>query len=153
MTTTTTLNVSAKSSDWRAARLSNFSADSFTLDGDTFASAEGFIQGIMWPEGDSNRVAAFASTGGKAKRFGATAERKYVWYRGETIPFGSLAQHALIERAIRAKFTQNHTAMEALVATKGLTLIHDLGKPESPNTSLPAAVLCDILTRIREEQP
>ena len=132
--------------------MSNFSPDPFTLDGETFASTEGFIQGIMWPEGDPNHAAAFASTGGKAKRFGATAERKFVWYRGETIPFGSPAHHALIERAIRAKFTQNPDAMVALAATKGLTLIHDLGRPESPNTSLPAAVLCDILTRIRWEQ-
>lgn len=147
----TTLNVSAKSDDRRAARLSNFSPDPFTLDGMTFASAEGFIQGIMWPEDHPNRNDAFGSVGGKAKRFGRTAERKSVWWRGETIPFGSSRHHLLIERAIKAKFEQNPEAMAALRATAGLTLIHDLGHPESPTTSLPATVFCAILTRIRDD--
>jgi predicted NAD-dependent protein-ADP-ribosyltransferase YbiA (DUF1768 family) len=146
----TTLNVSAKSEDTRAARLSNFSSDPFMLDGLTFASAEGFIQGIMWPEGHANRDAAFAAVGFAAKRFGKTAERRFVWWRGETIPFGSPEHHALIERGIRAKFEQNPEAMTALRATAGLTLVHDLGRPESPTTSLPATVFCAILTMIRD---
>ncbi len=57
----------------------------------------------------------------------------------------------LIEEAIRAKFEQNRGAMEALLATEGMTLTHNLGHPDPPNTSLPATALCDILTRIREE--
>lgn len=145
-----TLNVSAKSDDERAARLSNFSPDAFTLEGLSFASAEGFIQGIMWPEDHPNRHDAFASVGAKAKRFGRKAEREFVWWQGEAIPFGSPAHHLLIERGIRAKFAQNPGAMAALVATRGLTLVHDLGHPESPTTSLPAAVFCGILTRIRD---
>lgn len=145
-----TLNVSAKSDDERAARLSNFSPDPFTLDGLAFASAEGFIQGIMWPEDHPNRSDAFASIGAKAKRFGRKAERKSVWWKGEEIVFGSPSHHLLIERGIRAKFEQNPGAMAALRATKGMTLIHDLGHPESPTTSLPAVVFCAILTRIRD---
>lgn len=145
-----TLNVSAKSDDFRAARLSNFSPDPFTLDGLAFASAEGFIQGIMWPEEHPNRAAAFASVGSKAKRFGREAARESVWWFGQTIPFGSPEHHALIERGIRAKFEQNPEAMTALRETAGLTLIHDLGHPESPRTSLPAPVFCAILTRIRD---
>ena len=39
------LNISSKSDDWRASRLSNFSADAFVLDGEKMASVEGFIQG------------------------------------------------------------------------------------------------------------
>ncbi len=146
----TTLNVSAKSDDRRAARLSNFSPDAFTLDGLAFASAEGFIQGIMWPEDHPNRAAAFASVGFAAKKFGRTAPRTAVWWGGQEIPFGSPEHHALIGRAIRAKFDQNPDAMAALLATKGLTLIHDLGRPESPTTSLPARVICAILTAIRD---
>ncbi|HSD11977.1 MAG TPA: hypothetical protein VLC10_00315 [Patescibacteria group bacterium] len=146
----TTLNVSATSDDWRAARCSNFSPDAFTLDGMTFASAEGFIQGIMRPEDDPDRAAAFASVGFAAKRFGRKAARTAVWWKGETIPFGSPEHHRLIGRAIKAKFDQNPGAMAALLATKGLTLIHDLGRPESPRTSLPANVFCAILTAIRD---
>ncbi|MEK9158470.1 MAG: hypothetical protein AAB673_00520 [Patescibacteria group bacterium] len=145
------LNISSRSSDWRARRLSNFSADPFVLDGEEMASVEGFIQGTKFPEGHPTRQQAFQTAGVEAKRLGKEAERKFVWWKGQAIPYGSTEHHQLIERAIRAKFEQNQEAKDALLATKGMTLMHDLGRPEPPNTSLPAAVFCDILTRIREE--
>lgn len=147
----TILNIGSKSDDWRAKRLSNFSADPFVLDGVRFASVEGFIQGTKFPESDLRRKQAFQSVGREAKRFGKDVKRKFVWWQGQTIPYGSQEHHRLIERAIRAKFEQNHEALKALIATKDMTLTHDLGHSESPNTSLPAKVFCDILTLIREE--
>lgn len=145
------LNIGSKSDDWRAKRLSNFSDDPFVLDGVRLASVEGFIQGTKFPENDPRRERAFQSLGRKAKHFGRYAEGKFVWWQGQTILFGSQEHHRLIERAIRAKFEQNPEALKALVTTKGMTLTHDLGHPESHNTSLPAKVFCDILTRIREK--
>jgi predicted NAD-dependent protein-ADP-ribosyltransferase YbiA (DUF1768 family) len=145
------LNIGSRSDDWRARRLSNFSADPFVLDGVWIASAEGFIQGIKFSEGHPIRQQAFQSVGAKAKRLGKNAERKLVWWKEQAISYGSTEHRKLIERAIRAKFEQNHGAMEALLATQGMTIAHDLGRPESPNTSLPAEAFCDILTRIREE--
>lgn len=145
------LNIGSKSDDWRAKRLSNFSADPFVLNGIQFASVEGFIQGTKFPENDPRRKQAFQSVGKDAKRFGRDAERRFVWWQSQIISYGSPEHHRLIERAIRAKFEQNPEALKALTATKGMTLTHDLGHPESPNTSLPATVFCDILTRIREE--
>lgn len=147
----TILNIGSKSDDWRAKCLSNFSADQFILDGMQIASVEGFIQGIKFPEGDSRQEQAFCSVGRDAKRFGRSAEQKFVWWQGQVIPYWTREHHCLIERAIRAKFEQNLGALKALLATKGMTLTHDLGHPESYNTSLPAEVFCDILTRIREE--
>lgn len=146
-----TLNVSAKSTDWRASRLSNFSPDAFVLDDEEFASVEGFVQGTKFPEGNPLRQQAFKSVGKDAKRLCVNAENKFVWWKGQTIPYGSSEHHALIERAIRAKFEQNEAAMRALISTGNLTLIHELGSPESPMTSLPAKVFCDILTRVRKE--
>lgn len=152
------LNIGSKSDDWRTQRLSNFSADAFVLDGEWMASVEGFIQGTKYPEGHPLRIAAFLSVGREAKRFGSKFEllrlpdcRKLVWWQGRAIPYGSSEHHNLIERAIRAKFEQNKSAMNTLLATEGMILTHDLGRPEPPNTSLPAQVFCDILTRIREE--
>lgn len=145
------LNIGSKSDDWRACRLSNFSADAFMLDGERMASAEGFIQGTKFPEGNPIRQQAFQSVGVEAKRFGKKAEREFVWWKGQAISYGSSEHRELIERAIRAKFEQNESAMDALLATKGMILTHDLGHPDPPNTSLPAKVFCDILTRIREE--
>lgn len=145
------LNISSQSDDWRASRLSNFSADPFVLDGEQMASVEGFIQGTKFPIGHPARQQAFQAVGVKAKWLGKKAERKWVWWSRQVIPYGSNEHRQLIERAIRAKFEQNDGATKALLATEGMTLTHDLGHPESPNTSLPAKVFCEILTRIREE--
>ena len=145
------LNIGSKSDDWRARRLSNFSDDAFMLDGERMASIEGFVQGTKFPEGHPTRQQAFQSVGVTAKRLSKGAERKFIWWKGRAISYGSPEHYELIERAIRAKFEQNTTAMDALLATKGMILTHDLGYPDPPNTSLPARVFCDILTRIREE--
>lgn len=145
------LNISSRSDDWRACRLSNFSADLVVLNGQTFASVEGFIQGIKFPVDHHLREWAARSVGLQAKRFGRYAEREFVWWQGQTISYGSAEHYYLIERAVRAKFEQNPGAMNALLATAGLELVHDTGQAESRHTSLPAIVFCDILTRIREE--
>lgn len=145
------LNIGSKSDEWRARRLSNFSVDPLVLEGERMASVEGFIQGTKFPEGHPTRQQAFRSVGVEAKRLGKNAERRFVWWKARAISYGSSEHHELIEKAIRAKFEQNPGAMEALLATEGMTLTHNLGHPDPPNTSLPATVFCGILTRIREE--
>ena len=146
--TQTVLNVTSKSRDWRAYTLSNFPCFPFALDGQLFASTEGFIQGIKYPEKDTLRQQCFTSWGMVAKSMGEHAERKFVWWNGKAIRYGTAKHHRLIARAIRAKFACNLGALMALQATRGLILIHDVG-PESPYTSLPASVFCEILTEIR----
>lgn len=147
-----TVNIGSKSDDWRAQACSNFPAFPFILDGVCITSVEGFVQGTKFPDGHPTRVLAFASFGGAAKKLSKDAEGKLVWWNDEAIIYGSSAHHKLIEKAIRAKFQQNPSAMLALVCTAGEEVTHDLGKPENPNTSLPAKVFCEILTRIREEE-
>jgi predicted NAD-dependent protein-ADP-ribosyltransferase YbiA (DUF1768 family) len=146
------LNIESKSPDWRARRLSNFSADPFSLDNTSLASVEGFIQGIKFPENDERRKKAFSSSGKEAKKIGEGVQGEFVWWQGEAISFRSREHFGLIEKAIRAKFDQNPEAESALLATKGLDLIHELEEPESPTTSLPKEVFIEILTRIREEK-
>ncbi|OHA46395.1 MAG: hypothetical protein A3A80_03480 [Candidatus Terrybacteria bacterium RIFCSPLOWO2_01_FULL_44_24] len=166
------LNIGSQSEDWRARLLSNFAGTPFIIDDHHMASVEGFIQGIKYPEDHPNRARAFASDGYEAKRYGfkwslvkiqktslagrsmlgkVQRQTKFVWWNGVAIPYGSAEHHALIERATREKFNQNPEATEALLATGTLTITHDLGRPESPHTSLPAAIFCDILTKIRQE--
>ena len=147
------LNIDSDSVDWRARMLSNFSAAFFVLDGLLVASVEGFIQGIKFPEGDPLRKLAFASVGKEAKRFSRKVEpsSQWVWWNGDKIAYGSLQHLILIERAIRAKFEQNSDAMKALLETRSIKLVHELGHPEGRRTSLSSADFCDILTRIREE--
>lgn len=146
-----TLNIYSKSDDPRGRLLSNFSHHPFILDGQNFESVEGFIQGVAFPEGDARRSAAFQAWGSEAKKFGEEQEKKFVWWAGKEIIFGSPDEYALIERALRAKFDQNEEAKQALAETKGLRLTHILPDPEPSITSIPAETFCSILTKIRDE--
>jgi predicted NAD-dependent protein-ADP-ribosyltransferase YbiA (DUF1768 family) len=147
-----TINISSTSRDWRGLALSNFGLSPFVLDGMLFASVEGFIQGIKFPEGDPRRAAAFIASGWEAKRLGDTADRSGAYWGGVSQVYGSPDHHRLIERAMRARIAQSLGLQEALRSTAGATLIHDTGSGrESPTTSLPAAVFCRILTEIRTE--
>lgn len=145
------LNIVGDSSDWRAKRLSNFSNDPFDLDGETFASVEGFIQGIKFPPNHPARLEAFQSVGMKAKKLGRGAQGDFVWFRGTTVIYGSPEHHGMIGRAMCAKFEQNREAMVALIATEGQVLTHDVGHPDSPKTSLPCDLFCAFLTEIRQK--
>ena len=146
-----TLNIYSKSSDPRGRLLSNFSHHPFLIDGQKFESVEGFIQGIAFPEGDPKREAAFKAWGSAAKKFGELQEKKYVWWQGKEIIFGSPEEHALIEQALRAKFAQNPDVKEALIATRDFRLTHLLPDPEPSTTCLPAKTFCSILMKIRSE--
>jgi hypothetical protein len=144
------LNVSSASSDWRACALANYPLFPFILDDVVLVSVEGFIQGIKFPDTHPSRAVAFLSYAHAAKQCGDRAERVSVWWRNNVLGYGSDAHHALIGRAIRAKFYYNQGAQLALRAAEGLELKHDIG-PELPTTSLPAAVFCRILTDLRDE--
>jgi hypothetical protein len=121
------------------------------LEDEWFASVEGFIQGIKYPMDHPQRHFTFGLVGKYAKKAGKHAENKFVWWKGEAIRYQSPEHTALIERAIRARFNENPEALRALRATEGLTLMHDVGHPDSPTTSLRREQFVDILTRIRDE--
>ncbi|HLU20259.1 MAG TPA: hypothetical protein VKZ66_09900 [Pusillimonas sp.] len=146
-----TLNISITSQDWRGVALSNFLLSPFTLDGILFASIEGFIQGIKFPESDPRRDRAFVLHGWDAKNLGAEADRSGAYWQGERLEYGSARHHALIERAIRARVAQNAGLAQVLLSTVGSKLVHETGEAESPTTSLPATVFCRILEQVRHE--
>lgn len=64
-------------------------------------------------------------------------------------PFGSPEHRQFIIRLLWAKFTSCEWARDALVSTQGLTLIHETGEPEHPQTSLTADDFCRTLETIR----
>ncbi len=145
------LNISSRSEDWRARELSNLPKAEFELNEEKMSSIEGFIQGIKFPENHLGRQHALNSVGFAAKKLGKQIRLPNVFWQGQMIPYGSDEHHQLIARAIRACYQQNPEKMKALLATRGMELIHDLGYPESPKTSLPSKLFCKILTDIREE--
>lgn len=116
-----------------------------------FASIEGFIQGIKFPEDAPRRVQAFNLSGWDAKHLGDQADRSGAYWAGACLPYGSDQHHRLIEEAIRARIAQSIGLQSALLSTEGMTLVHDTGRSESHTTSLPATVFCEILNRIWDD--
>lgn len=145
------LNISAVSDDWRGVALSNFVLSPFVLDGRLFASVEGFIQGIKFPEHDPRRERAFTLSAWDAKKLGGEASLDGVYWQGERLPYGAERHHGLIEAAIRARILQSEGLRQALISTRGLTLVHETGAPDSPKTSLPTPVFCRIMNDLRDE--
>jgi predicted NAD-dependent protein-ADP-ribosyltransferase YbiA (DUF1768 family) len=138
------------------AILSNFADTPFTLDGVTCASVEGFIQGLKEQKPDKQRRICLRN-GFEAKRASSrrrnrrVRESGIVWWQGRAVSFKSEEYYQLIERGIRAKLDQNATARQALFDTRNAELVHDTGRPESPNTSLPSERFVSILMKIRTE--
>lgn len=148
------INVSSTSS-WPGNVITNFAATPFVIDDIRCASAEGFIQALKFTDAERQRHIC-ALVGRAAKATGKNATRRIirqrkVWWQGKEIEFRSSAHMALIERALRAKFTQSDRARRALLATGDATLTHKLGRSESPHTSLPTREFIRMLYTIRNE--
>lgn len=144
--------------DPRGRLLSNLAPTPFVLDGVELSSVEGFVQGIKFPPGHPDRERIFSLSGYEAKEAGASMQREishrldrceaqFVYWLDQEIAFGSDDHHALIARALAAKFAQNPGALGALIGTKHALLIHPI--PDTPHTSLPAETFVAILTEIR----
>ncbi len=94
--------------------LSNLARTPFTIDNVAFASVEAFVQAIKRPEGEKrDRIAQL--DGYEAQRAGknpnrviraaiAKSEVAHVYWKGESIPYGSETHKQLITRAIVEKF-------------------------------------------------
>ena len=145
------LNVGYSSRDWRAKLLSNFAPTPFRLWGEDFTSVEGFWQGLKFEEGSPEQKRVFSLYAYEAKRAGKAASKKpgdtFRW-KGKEYVVGSPEHQNLMLQALRAKFSQNPEAKKALLATRGLSLVHEL--PRDSKT-IPGATFAAMLEQVREE--
>jgi hypothetical protein len=140
------INVTSKHPDPQIRLIGNFAATPFELDGVRYASVESFWQGLKFPEAERVRIAEL--DGAAAKRAGAEIEYgMHVRYQGAEVVVGTWAHWQLMERACRAKFTQNFEAMSALVATAERPLVHRMRKD---SRTIPGAIMAEIWMRIRK---
>ena len=136
--------------------LSNFAPTPFTLDGEPYASVEGFWQMLKYPEdpGDERcqdssvvwphtRAEVAAMSGFEAKAAGNIANEnlkklgiRWVTYQGEQIDRRENAKgdfYHLIRRAMQAKHGQNPQVAEILKKTGTLQLLPDHHQgPDAP---------------------
>lgn len=140
------INIASTVKDPAHAMVSNFAHAPFALDGEEYASVEGFWQGLKFETRSERREIALLSgkqarLAGEKKGYGET-----VTYAGEAIPVGTWRHWALMERACRAKFEQCHEAREALLSTGTRPLTHRMRRDSK---SIPGVIMADIWMRIR----
>jgi predicted NAD-dependent protein-ADP-ribosyltransferase YbiA (DUF1768 family) len=139
--------------DPRFAPISNLAPTPFLLDGEWYASVEGFWQGLKLDD-LAQRAAMAKLSGAHAKDAGSGAGQPPAFtYRGATIAAGSPEHWDLMRRACEAKFAQHEGARTALLATGARWLTH---KVRRDSRTIPGAVMADIWMRIRaglQERP
>lgn len=141
------LNITSRSPGVLKA-ISNFSETPFELDGASYASVEGFWQGLKFPdEPDRRRLAVMH--GSKAKDAGYYAPRlDVISYGGQVIRVGTWDHWRLMEAACTAKFEQCEAARVALRSTGERPLTHRM-RPDS--RTIPGVILADIWMRLRRK--
>ncbi len=144
------LNIHSRSIDWRGKILSNLSATPFVIGAYTMQSVESAVQGIKFAD-RARREAIFVMSGMDALKVGreitnslGDGETRYVYWGDEKIVYNSIGHRMLVATFIHEKIRQNPKVQEALLATKGMFIFHDVGK-ENPHTSLPEVYYIEIL--------
>jgi predicted NAD-dependent protein-ADP-ribosyltransferase YbiA (DUF1768 family) len=140
------VQVSSMVKDPAIVLISNFAHTPFELDGRSYASVEGFWQGLKFEDRAERRRVADLS--GKQARIAGEGQgySETITYEGEVIPVGTYQHWALMERACWAKFTQNEEAREALLSTGTRPLVHRMRRD---SRTIPGVIMADIWMRIR----
>jgi predicted NAD-dependent protein-ADP-ribosyltransferase YbiA (DUF1768 family) len=142
------INVTSRHRDPSIRLISNFAATPFELDGEEYASVEGFWQSLrVTSRSERRRIAAL--TGGAAKRAGEEiGAPEVVSYGGHELVWGSPEHWDLMRRACRAKFAQVEEARSALLATRPRPLVHRMRRD---SRSIPGAIMAGIWIGLRDE--
>lgn len=126
--------------------ISNLAETPFVLWGRTYASVEGFWQGLKFDdEADRLRVAKFWGKDAKTAARGRSEPASFT-FNDRIVIAGTAAHRRLMLEACRAKFDQNRLARECLLATGGRPLMH---RTRRDSATIPGALMADIWMRVR----
>ncbi len=139
------LNIT-RSVEPRFQPISNLAHTPFELDGERYASVEGFWQSLKVTDAAARRQLADLF-GPEAKGRGAAAgQPATIDYDGDSIPTGSPEHWQLMRRACEAKFNQHKAARSALAATGQRWLTH---KVRHDSRTIPGVVMAQIWMDVR----
>lgn len=131
--------------------LSNLCSNAFRLDGVLCNSMEGFLQSLKQQDPNKQRQICQLKGGNARKRSVSSWQTdQIVWWRGQAIDRQGDDYQRLLRRAYQALFDQNERFRAALMATRGIELIHTTGETDSFKTILTASEFCQILIEIRD---
>ncbi len=121
----------------------------FKFEGIWFASFEGFFAGIKYPEGSEARFEAFASSLGYAQQLGGQADTKLAFWARRKVALGSQEHISIVKAAHWASIMGNQDRKQALLATEGLFLTHEVETGADPHYS--PEQFCADLMELREK--
>ena len=135
-----------------SASLSNFAPHTFVIDGVECASMEGFLQSLKFSNPEMQKevcklVGKAAKFKGKKKKWWKT---QTLFWQGQSFKRDSQEYQELLDRAFDA-LSQNSSFQKALLATKGATLTHSIGKTKTTETVLTTQEFISRLNRIRNK--
>lgn len=149
------INIRSDSPDWRGAILSNLAPTPFIAGGIMFPSVESALQGIKFADLEKRRQ-IFSLDGLGALREGRKITRElsdgkasHIFWDGQIMEYNSIEHRLLIALFIAEKVRQNPKVQEALLATSGTFIYHEVGG-ENPRTSLPEKFYMEILISQRK---
>ena len=133
-----------------SASLSNFAPHTFVIDGVECASMEGFLQSLKFSNPEMQKevcklVGKAAKFKGKKKKWWKT---QTLFWQGQSFKRDSQEYQELLDRAFDA-LSQNSSFQKALLATKGATLTHSIGKTKITETVLTTQEFISRLNLIR----
>jgi predicted NAD-dependent protein-ADP-ribosyltransferase YbiA (DUF1768 family) len=144
----TPLNVTSFHQDPAVRLISNFAPTAFELDGEAYASVEGFWQSLKATHRD-DRVRIAGLSGGEARAAGQALDPPAcVSFRGQYLRWGRPEHWDLMRLACRAKFTQVADARAALLATGQRPLTHRMRRD---SRSIPGVIMAGIWRQLRDE--
>lgn len=131
--------------------LSNLCSNGFRFEGMVCGSMEGFLQSLKYKDGDKQRQIC-SMKGGNARKRSVTSWQtdQIVWWKGYAIDRQGEEFQQLVRHAYQAMFGQSQRFRDALMQTRGMTLIHSMGEMNPYRTILTSQEFCSILTDIRD---
>lgn len=131
--------------------LSNLCSNGFRFEGMVCGSMEGFLQSLKYKDKDKQRQIC-SMKGGNARKRSVTSWQtdQIVWWKGYAIDRQGEEFQQLVRRAYQAMFNQSQRFRDALMQTRGITLIHSIGEVNPYRTILTSQEFCSILTDIRD---
>lgn len=146
------LDISSDSTDPRAVALSNFTAQSFYIDGIPCNSMEGFLQSLK--VSDPMLQANLCQLVGKHARqvgqqYNGWKKDQFLYWQNRVYPRISPQYDSLLNDVYEQVSKQCPDWTAALKASYPLQLTHTIGKTNPHDTVLTANQFCYILTNIR----
>ena len=133
-------------------KLSNFAGHRFIIDDVECYSFEGFLQSLKFKSKEI-QVEVCKLIGKAAKKRGSNKNWKKtqtLYWRGKPYKRKSKEYQELLDRAYKLMFEQSKGFRKALIASKGMSLTHSIGKNKESETVLTKSEFCKRLNNLRK---